>query len=133
MYVFPGIGLAAILCKSKHISQEMIYTSATSLSSTLLPSEYASGMLYPSLDRIREVSVNITRDIIRTAQHENLDREPKLRDMDDAELDAWIKERMYDPRKENGWLELEREKFEELKREVEVADFRAREKISAKL
>ncbi|EPE34133.1 NAD(P)-binding Rossmann-fold containing protein [Glarea lozoyensis ATCC 20868] len=133
MYVFPGIGLAAILSKAKHISQEMIYASATALSSTLLPEEFASGMLYPSLDRIREVSVIVARDVIRTAQREKLDREPVLRDMNDAQLEAWIKERMYDPRKEDGYLELMRERNEELKREVEIASFEVREKLSAKL
>jgi malate dehydrogenase (oxaloacetate-decarboxylating)(NADP+) len=133
MYVFPGIGLAAILSKAKHISQEMIYASATALSSTLRPDEFASGMLYPSLDRIRDVSVIVARDVIRTAQREKLDREPSLRDMSNGELEDWIKERMYDPRKEDGYLELMRERNEELKREVEIADFEVREKLSAKL
>lgn len=133
MYVFPGIGLASILCKAAHISQEMIYTSATSLSSTLLPDEYASGMLYPSLDRIREVSVTVARDVIHAAQKEKLDREPVLRSMSDSELESWIKERMYDPRKEDGFLELERERLEALIREVEVKEFQVRERVGAKL
>ncbi|KAG9232727.1 malic enzyme, NAD binding domain-containing protein [Amylocarpus encephaloides] len=133
MYVFPGIGLASILCKAKHISQEMIYTSATSLSSTLLENEYESGMLMPSLDRIREVSVIVARDVIRQAQREELDREPMLRDLEDYELEEWIKSKMYDPRKEDGYLELERERTEELVRASEIATFEVRERFSAKL
>jgi malate dehydrogenase (oxaloacetate-decarboxylating)(NADP+) len=133
MYVFPGIGLGAILSKAKHISQEMIYASATALSSTLQPEEFASGMLYPSLDRIREVSIVVARAVIRTARRQKLDREPSIRDMSNDELEKWIKERMYDPRKEDGYLELMRERNEELKREVEIASFEVREKLSAKL
>ncbi|TVY33248.1 NADP-dependent malic enzyme, partial [Lachnellula subtilissima] len=110
MYVFPGIGLGSILCKAKHISQEMIYTSAVALSSTLKTTEFDSGMLYPSLPRIRSVSVVVARQVIRQAQSQDLDTVPSLRAMDDEALDRWIESRMYDPRAENGFLELEREK-----------------------
>ncbi|TVY28653.1 NADP-dependent malic enzyme [Lachnellula hyalina] len=110
MYVFPGIGLGSILCKAKHISQEMIYTSAVALSSTLQTTEFDSGMLYPSLPRIRSVSVVVARQVIRQAQSEDLDTVPSLRAMDDEALDRWIESRMYDPRAENGFVELEREK-----------------------
>ncbi|TVY48010.1 NADP-dependent malic enzyme, partial [Lachnellula occidentalis] len=110
MYVFPGIGLGSILCKAKHISQEMIYTSAVALSSTLTTPEFDSGMLYPSLPRIRSVSVVVARRVIREAQRQDLDTVPELRAMDDEALDRWIESRMYDPRAENGLVELEREK-----------------------
>ncbi|CAG8984071.1 hypothetical protein HYALB_00003013 [Hymenoscyphus albidus] len=133
MYVFPGIGLGSILCKAQNISQEMIYTSATSLSSTLTDAEYDSGMLYPELDRIRAVSVIVARDVIREAQREGLDREPKLRNMSDEELDTWIESKMYDPRAEDGFLELERERVESLLRESEVGEFQVREKLVGKL
>lgn len=133
MYVFPGIGLASILCKAKHISQEMIYTSATSLSSTLTDEEFESGMLYPDLERIRAVSVVVARDVIREAQRQKLDREPSLRGMTDAELDGWIKDRMYDPRMEDGFLELKREEVESALREAEVSEFVVREKLVGKL
>ena len=67
-------------------------------------------MLYPSLPRIRSVSVVVAREVIRQAQSEDLDTVPSLRAMDDEALDRWIESRMYDPRAENGFVELEREK-----------------------
>jgi malate dehydrogenase (oxaloacetate-decarboxylating)(NADP+) len=118
MYVFPGIGLGSILCKARHISQEMvrrplpshnppltnyqIYTSAVALSSTLTNPEFESGMLYPDLTRIRSVSVVVAREVIREAQRQNLDSVPELRNMSDEDLDVWIAGRMYDPRKDDG-------------------------------
>ncbi|CZT13321.1 hypothetical protein WAI453_005345 [Rhynchosporium graminicola] len=99
MYVFPGIGLAAILCKSVHISNSMIYASAVALSNAITPAELTDGRLYPELDRIREVSVVVAREVIREAQRQGLDREPSIRDLGDRELDRWIRERMYDPTK----------------------------------
>lgn len=101
MYVFPGIGLGAILSKATKITQDMIYASAESLSTSLNEQEVADGWLYPDIRRIREVSVTVTRGVIRTAQKNGVDRATELRDLDDDQLDAYIKESMYDPFKEN--------------------------------
>jgi malate dehydrogenase (oxaloacetate-decarboxylating)(NADP+) len=59
-------------------------------------------MLYPEITRIREVSVVVAREVIRQAQRERLDREKSIRNVSDAELDAWIKLRMYDPTGQDG-------------------------------
>lgn len=101
MYVFPGIGLGAILCKAVSITQPMIYASGESLSTALLESEIAENWLYPDIRRIREVSVVVTRGVIRAAQRENVDRELILRNMPDDELDEYIRRRMYNPHHPN--------------------------------
>ncbi|KAF2147389.1 uncharacterized protein K452DRAFT_304236 [Aplosporella prunicola CBS 121167] len=97
MYVFPGIGLGAILSKSVNVTQDMIYASAVALSTALNAEETEQGWLYPEICRIREVSVTVTRGVIRAAQEGGVDRELALRSLDDAALDAYIRERMYDP------------------------------------
>ncbi|RPB18621.1 hypothetical protein L211DRAFT_901793 [Terfezia boudieri ATCC MYA-4762] len=97
MYVFPGIGLGAILCQSTHISQDMIYASAAGLAKSVNDEEKAKGWLYPDLRRIREVSVVVAREVIRAAQAGNLDRKKNLQRLNDAELDEFIKKAMYDP------------------------------------
>lgn len=97
MYVFPGIGLGAILSKAVSITQDMIYASAESLSTSLNKQEVADGWLYPDIRRIREVSVVVTRGVIRAAQKNGVDRATELRNLSDAKLDAYIKEHMYDP------------------------------------
>ena len=63
-------------------------------------------MLYPELARIREVSVVVAREVIRQAQKEGLDREKSIRGLSDAELDIWIKAKMYDPTIHDGVAEL---------------------------
>ncbi|KAK8237013.1 hypothetical protein HDK77DRAFT_449480 [Phyllosticta capitalensis] len=97
MYVFPGIGLGAILSKAVNVTQDMIYASATALSTALTPEERAESWLYPDIRRIREVSVTVTRGVIRAAQQDGVDRELALRNLSDDQLDAYIRERMYDP------------------------------------
>ncbi|EKD14886.1 uncharacterized protein L3040_003898 [Drepanopeziza brunnea f. sp. 'multigermtubi'] len=101
MYVFPGIGLGSILCKTANITQEMIYASAVALSTAITTSELNDGRLYPELCRIRECSVIVAREVIRQSQRQNLDGEKSLRDLSDADLDAWIRSKMYDPTKES--------------------------------
>jgi malate dehydrogenase (oxaloacetate-decarboxylating)(NADP+) len=97
MYVFPGIGLGAILSKSVNVTQDMIYASGLYLSEARNEEEKSLGLLYPDVTRIREVSVVVTRGVIRAAQANGVDRELSLRHLDDAQLDEYIKDRMYDP------------------------------------
>ncbi|TKA75519.1 hypothetical protein B0A49_02818 [Cryomyces minteri] len=107
MYVFPGIGLGAILSKAVNVTQDMIYASAEALSTALNEQEVAAGWLYPDIRRIREVSVIVTRGVIRAAQLNEVDRELALRHMGDEELDEYIRERMYDPFNEKKIVEEE--------------------------
>lgn len=100
MYVFPGIGLGAILSKAVSITQSMIYASAEYLAASLTPEERKNDWLYPDITRIREVSVTVTRGVIRAAQEAGVDRELPLRNLSDAELDEYIRQRMYDPSRE---------------------------------
>jgi len=78
----------------------MIYASAESLASSLNESEKSQGWLYPDVTRIREVSVVVTRGVIRAAQEAGVDREEEMRGMSDEELDKYIVKRMYDPSRE---------------------------------
>jgi malate dehydrogenase (oxaloacetate-decarboxylating)(NADP+) len=79
-----------------------IYTSAVALSKTINQHELDEGRLYPNITRIREVSVVVAREVIRQAQREDLDHEKSIRNLSDAELDAWIQDRMYDPAAQDG-------------------------------
>jgi malate dehydrogenase (oxaloacetate-decarboxylating)(NADP+) len=104
MYVFPGIGLGAILSKATSVTQDMIYASAESLSTSLNKQEVADGWLYPDIRRIREVSVIVTRGVIRAAQQNGVDRNVELRNYSDEELDAYIVDSMYNPFKDGEQL-----------------------------
>lgn len=107
MYVFPGIGLGSILSKATTITQSMIYASATSLSTALSDEEISQGLLYPDISRIRDVSVIVAMGVIRAAQKAGVDREVRIKDMVDVELEKWVRERMYDPHHETQMVEEE--------------------------
>ena len=106
-YIFPALGLASILSKSTTVTQSMIYASATSLAGALSPAEAAQRQLYPDLARIRDVSVAVAAGVIRAAQAAGVDREVRVRDLDDGQLRRWIRERMYDPHRETENVERE--------------------------
>ena len=107
MYVFPGIGLGAILSKAVNVTQSMIYASAEALSTSLLPEETKDNWLYPDINRIREVSVIVTCGVIRAAQAEGVDRELALRKLDGKALQDYVRQRMYDPFREAERVEAE--------------------------
>lgn len=107
MYVFPGIGLGTILSKAVQVTGNMIYASGEALPTMITDEEKGLALLYPSITRIREVSARVALYVIRAAQRDNVDRLHHLRDMDDATLEAWIVDKMYDPHKETEELENE--------------------------
>lgn len=75
----------------------MVYASGAALPDILLPEEIAAGMLYPSLDRIRDISRHVVLKVVRAAQQDKVDCAEHLRHMNDEQLSLWIIEKMYDP------------------------------------
>lgn len=98
MYVFPGIGLGAIISETTNISDEMIETSAIALSESLSEEEKEDELLYPRLKRIRDISTDVALRVIRQAQKEGLDRHIPLREMTDFALRRYIRTKQYWPR-----------------------------------
>ncbi len=101
--------------KPTNLSPSQIYASAVALSTATSTPELNEGHLYPELDRIRAVSVIVARAVIRAAQAEGLDREKSICGFSDAQLDEWIRGKMYDPSQENGVEKAERVRGEPVK------------------
>ncbi|KAG5648302.1 hypothetical protein DXG03_004874 [Asterophora parasitica] len=68
MYIFPGIGMGAILAKARHVTDEMVEQAAIALSESLTQEEEDAGLVYPRLARIREISAQIAKTVVRAAQ-----------------------------------------------------------------
>jgi len=71
VFVFPGIGLGALLCAASTISDTMITASAKALADSVTEEELQRGLLYPSIDRLREVTANAAIAVIQQAKQEN--------------------------------------------------------------
>jgi len=77
MYIFPGLGLGAALCKSKHVTDEMIITAAKTLASFVEDQEVVTGKIYPGLNRIREISTKIAIKVMEKAYEEGMATLPR--------------------------------------------------------
>lgn len=106
MYVFPGIGLGAILSEASQITQKMIYASGISLSNALTPEEISQGLLYPDLARIRDVSVQVASGVIQAAlEIPGLVKNGRFNLTVPDELEWAIRQKMYDPHTEGKRVE----------------------------
>ncbi|CAG8470830.1 5293_t:CDS:2, partial [Acaulospora colombiana] len=74
MYIFPGLGLGAILARPSKITDRQIYASASALAASLTKEEIAQDLLYPVLKRIRHVSAEVAAAVIVEAVDEGLAR-----------------------------------------------------------
>lgn len=108
MYVFPGIGLGAVLSEASQITQTMIYASGISLSNALNAEEISQGLLYPDLARIRDVSVQVASGVIQAAlETPGLVKNGRFKLTVSDELEWAIRQKMYDPYTEGERVELD--------------------------
>jgi len=91
-YVFPGIGLGAIACRARFISDGMFLESARVLAELVSDEDLATGTAYPPLSSIRQISLAIAVAVAEQAYKEGLAQEKRPDD-----LEAKIKGLMYDP------------------------------------
>ena len=80
-YVFPGIGLGVIACDATRVTDEMFYAAAKTLAAQVSEEDLKLGRVYPSLGRIREVSLDIATAVAEVAYEQELARLPRPRDI----------------------------------------------------
>ncbi|MCP4302469.1 MAG: NAD-dependent malic enzyme [Gammaproteobacteria bacterium] len=66
-YIFPGVGLGAIVSRSRVVTDEMFLTAAHSLANLVTDADLERGRVYPALSLIRQVSAVIARDVAKMA------------------------------------------------------------------
>jgi len=92
-YIFPGVGLGAIACGARRVSDEMFLAAADALAAQVTEGDLAQGSLYPPLAAIRDVSVRLATAVAQVAYRQGLARVPQP-----ADLAAHIRAGMYEPR-----------------------------------
>lgn len=103
VYIFPGLGLGAILAQTTKVTDEMVYTSAAALAGSLNSKEIQMGRIYPEIHRVRDASVTVAREVMKAARREGVSRLDNAlweewEEWGDVALDAWIKSKVYDPK-----------------------------------
>jgi len=91
-YIFPGVGLGAIVSQARVITDEMFLAAAHSLANQVTDSDLERGRVYPPLSRIRKVSALIAYDVAKLAYAQGLTDKEEPED-----IMADIHDYMYQP------------------------------------
>jgi malic enzyme len=67
VFIFPGLGLAAIAAKVRKITDAMTKVASEALAGQVTSEERASGLLFPSVSRLRAVSFEIAVAVVHQA------------------------------------------------------------------
>lgn len=92
-YIFPGLGLGAIACGARHITDEMFLAAAQTLAAYVTPEDLQQGSLLPPLTSVREVSVHIAVAVAEVIFERGL----ATRSRPESLLDL-VRGHVYDPR-----------------------------------
>ncbi|HDY83143.1 MAG TPA: NAD-dependent malic enzyme, partial [Halieaceae bacterium] len=91
-YIFPGVGLGAVVSRSTRVTDEMFLAAAKVLAAQVNDKDLALGRVYPSLSRIREVSALIAAEVAAIAYRQGLAQRDEPGD-----ILADIREHMFQP------------------------------------
>jgi len=91
-YIFPGVGLGVMTSEASRVTDEMFTAAAKSLVEQVTAEDLKIGRIYPSLDRIRDVSSKIALEVAKIVFERKLTSMPQPPD-----LLGHIKSKMYDP------------------------------------
>ena len=92
VYIFPGVGLGIIASESRLVTDEMFLAAARTLANEVCQADLDEGRIYPSIQRIREVSLAIAVATAKVAYRQGLASVPKPDD-----LSSKIKAQMFEP------------------------------------
>ncbi|MCP5165012.1 MAG: NAD-dependent malic enzyme [Pseudomonadales bacterium] len=91
-YIFPGVGLGAIASQATRVTDEMFLAAARVLAAQVSQDDLALGRVYPSLERIREVSALVAAEVAAIAYRQGLTQRPQPED-----ILADVRAQMYEP------------------------------------
>ena len=93
LYVFPGVGLGALVSKAARVTNRMFVAASKALSARVTAEEEARGLLLPSMASIRDVAAAVALAVAREARDSGLGRMQT-----DEEYKALIARAQWEPR-----------------------------------
>lgn len=85
-----------MLSRTKLLAPPLIVAAVKALASTAPVVKGTGSGLLPDVTDVRDISVQIAKNVINAAREEGLTQEKDI-PKDDAELEEWIREQMWDP------------------------------------
>lgn len=92
MFIFPGVGLGALVSKASKITTKMFLKASKALSTIVSEEQRSKNMLLPQLQDIRTVSLHVAKAVAIEARESGLGRL-----LSDEEIERTIKKAQWDP------------------------------------
>ncbi|KAF2848557.1 hypothetical protein T440DRAFT_519978 [Plenodomus tracheiphilus IPT5] len=92
---FPGIGLGAVLSRTRLMTPALLVAAVQALASAAPVITGSGAGLLPDVEDVREISIQIARNVIKQAVKDNLAQTRDIPTNDD-DLEEWIREQMWD-------------------------------------
>ncbi|MEI6666539.1 MAG: NAD-dependent malic enzyme [Acidobacteriota bacterium] len=93
LYIFPGVGLGALVAKASKVTHQMFFAGSRALSAMVTPAQEARGCLLPPMDDIRAVSREVAKAVAIEARDSGLGRL-----MDDDQIAEVVARAQWEPR-----------------------------------
>jgi malate dehydrogenase (oxaloacetate-decarboxylating) len=74
MYIFPGVGLGALVARATKVTDGMLMAASRAISAMVTPQQEAMGLLLPDMEDIRKASAVVAVAVARQAREEGLGR-----------------------------------------------------------
>ena len=75
VFIFPGVGLGAIVAQATYVPDSMFLIAARALAESVDSERFATGACYPSPTDLREATVRIACEVVREAARLNIGRQ----------------------------------------------------------
>jgi malate dehydrogenase (oxaloacetate-decarboxylating) len=92
VFIFPGLGLGALLCEASAVSESMIGAAARTLAEVVRQESIGESRLYPRVSRLRECTRQVAAAVMRVASEEALCPE-----LTEKEIQARIEAARWEP------------------------------------
>jgi malate dehydrogenase (oxaloacetate-decarboxylating) len=92
-FVFPGIGLGAIVSHAKNVTDGMLEAAAKALAEEVTPDDLATGSLYPRISALRRVTTRVAGAVVAAAIADDVAQRP----LKPGEIPPAVRSAMWDP------------------------------------
>jgi malate dehydrogenase (oxaloacetate-decarboxylating)(NADP+) len=103
MHLPPKMALPTTPIKAITFTFSLASALAAALAGSLNAEEIQRGLIYPKIERVRDASVIVAREVMKSARRAGVSMVPEAQwieweEWGDVELERWIKAQVYDPK-----------------------------------